>query len=181
MRIHSSETHTHEGEGALPWEEEELRGLLTRRRFLGYLGGLLSGVVAAALALPLARFYVGNAFKARQARWLKLGPANDIRPTEPKLFRVSYPEEDGWHETTARQDVYAVTANGQDFVVLSNVCTHLGCPVHWDDKVRHFLCPCHGGEFAADGSVLHGPPPRPLIRLAHKIEDGVLYVQAGGA
>jgi len=168
-------------EGAPAGEPEEAGPLITRRRLLSYLSGLLSATIAAALAVPLIRFYVGNAFETKQAKWLKLGPTSEVKPGEPRLFRISYADQDGWRETIARQDVYAVTSNGRDFLVLSNVCTHLGCPIRWDDKVQRFLCPCHGGVFAIDGTVLKGPPPRPLIRMAHKVEDNVLYVEAGGA
>ncbi|MFB3879878.1 MAG: ubiquinol-cytochrome c reductase iron-sulfur subunit [Armatimonadota bacterium] len=153
--------------------------LITRRRLLGYLSGLLSAAIAAALALPLARFYVGNAFRPRAARWLRLGPAADIPPNQPTLFTVSYVDQDGWRETNARQEVYAITRNGKDFVVFSNICTHLGCPVHWDDGRKQFICPCHGGVFGIDGRVLHGPPPRPLAQLRHRAENGQLYVQVG--
>ncbi len=63
--------------------------------------------------------------------------------------------------------------------VYSNACTHLGCPVHWDDASRLFLCPCHNGGFSIDGEVVKGPPPRPLDRVTHKLEDGVLYIKVG--
>jgi Rieske Fe-S protein len=162
-------------------EPEEVGALITRRRLLSYLSGLLSAIIAAALAVPLARFYVGNAFQLKPARWLKLGPVDGVKPGVPKLFRISFADQDGWRETIARQDVYAVTVDGSDFLVLSNVCTHLGCPVHWDDSARRFICPCHGGVFAVDGKVLKGPPPKPLTRLTHKVEGNTLYVQAGGS
>jgi menaquinol-cytochrome c reductase iron-sulfur subunit len=168
-------------EGPPIQEPEQGAPLLSRRRFLSYLSGLLSGVIGAALALPLVRFYVGNAFRPVKARWLKLGPGAEIRPGEPRLFVVSYVVQDGWRETTHREEVYAVTHDRRDYAVLSNVCTHLGCPVHWDEQKRVFLCPCHAGEFSMDGEVTKGPPPKPLIRFAHKVEDGVIYVHVGGA
>jgi menaquinol-cytochrome c reductase iron-sulfur subunit len=170
----------HTGHG----EEEALRpgaavsmSLITRRRLLGYLGGLLSAAIAVALGLPLIRFYVGNAFRVRGQRWLALGPTSDVHPGEPRLFTVSHVDQDGWHETTMRAEIYAVTENGRDYLTLSNICTHLGCPVRWDDTRRAFICPCHGGVFAMDGRVLHGPPPRPLTQVPHKLEGGVIYVQ----
>jgi menaquinol-cytochrome c reductase iron-sulfur subunit len=155
--------------------------MITRRRLLGYLSGLLTGAIAAALGIPLARFYVGNAFKPRQPRWLKLAPAGDVQAGEPRLFTVSYVDQDGWRETTTRQELYAVTQNGRDYVIFSNVCTHLGCPIRWDDAKRAFLCPCHGGIFSIDGGVVHGPPPKPLTRVTHKVEAGVIYVQVAEA
>jgi menaquinol-cytochrome c reductase iron-sulfur subunit len=172
----------HEGHG----EEEAVEPgaqvsmpLITRRRMLGYLSGLLSGAIAAALGLPLLRFYVGNAFKPRGPRWLKLGSTTDVPIGQPRLFTVSYVDQDGWRETNAREEVYAVTPNGHDYIVFSNTCTHLGCPVRWDETRKVFLCPCHGGIFSLDGRVVHGPPPKPLTQVAHRLENGILYVRVG--
>jgi Rieske Fe-S protein len=72
--------------------------------------------------------------------------------------------------------VYVIKdANGQ-IGVLSSVCTHLGCSVPWQPEKGQFVCPCHIGIFAADGTLLGGPPPRNMDRLETKIEDGVLKV-----
>ncbi len=153
--------------------------VITRRRLLGYLSGLLGGAIAAALGIPLIRFYVGNAFRASGPRWLALGPTSEVQPGEPRLFTVSHVNQDGWQETSVRAEIYAVTENGRDYLTFSNICTHLGCPVRWDETRRAFACPCHGGVFSIDGRVMHGPPPRPLTQVPHKLESGVLYVQVG--
>ncbi|KAL1507139.1 hypothetical protein AB1Y20_007992 [Prymnesium parvum] len=59
-------------------------------------------------------------------------------------------------------------------------CTHLGCLVTPNPLGDGFTCPCHGSRYAADGTVLRGPAPRPL-RLA-KVEardgDGKLFMSA---
>ncbi|MBN1312622.1 MAG: Rieske (2Fe-2S) protein [Anaerolineae bacterium] len=45
----------------------------------------------------------------------------------------------------------------------SAACTHFACLVRWNPDARRIECPCHDGIFdAKDGSVLAGPPPRPL-------------------
>ena len=54
---------------------------------------------------------------------------------------------------------------------MSATCTHLGCQVQWDAKGKKFRCPCHGGVYAADGTVLEGPPPRPLQTIDARIES----------
>jgi glycine/D-amino acid oxidase-like deaminating enzyme/nitrite reductase/ring-hydroxylating ferredoxin subunit len=41
--------------------------------------------------------------------------------------------------------------------VLSPVCTHLKCIVHWNHAERSWDCPCHGSRFGIDGAVLEGP------------------------
>ena len=150
--------------------------LMSRRRFLSFASGVLSAVIAAGLGLPLVRFYVGNVFKPKKERWLKLGSVSAVEVGQPHLFHSSYIDLDGWRQTTRRQAVYALTSDGKEFTVLSNACTHLGCPVHWDEQSKLFICPCHGAGFSLEGQVVKGPPPRPLDRLEHKIENGLLYV-----
>ena len=44
----------------------------------------------------------------------------------------------------------------------SLLCTHQGCTVRWDEPTQRYKCPCHHGEYDAEGAVLVGPPPRPL-------------------
>jgi menaquinol-cytochrome c reductase iron-sulfur subunit len=153
----------------------------SRRRFLGYASGLLSGVIAAALGLPLARFFLGHSFRKKEARWLELGPLAEVEAGRPKLFRASYLDTDGWRQTARRQAVYAVRVEGRELAVFSNACTHLGCPVHRDEPSQLFLCPCHNGGFLVDGRVAKGPAPRALDRVEHKVEDDALYIKVAGA
>lgn len=52
------------------------------------------------------------------------------------------------------------------FVAFSRLCTHAACPIFYRPAEHILVCPCHGGVFsAADGSVLGGPPPKPLPRV----------------
>lgn len=48
--------------------------------------------------------------------------------------------------------------------VLSPICTHLKCVVHFNQAERSWDCPCHGSRFAIDGTVLEGPALTPLQR-----------------
>lgn len=51
---------------------------------------------------------------------------------------------------------------------VSASCTHLGCIVHWNGTEQCWDCPCHGSQFAPDGSVLNGPAIKPLAA----VDDG---------
>ncbi len=46
--------------------------------------------------------------------------------------------------------------------LLSPVCTHMGCIVHWNGAEKSWDCPCHGGRYDVLGRVLNGPPTEGL-------------------
>jgi Rieske Fe-S protein len=48
--------------------------------------------------------------------------------------------------------------------ILSPVCTHLKCIVHWNRAERSWDCPCHGSRFDFDGNIIEGPALFPLQR-----------------
>ncbi len=45
---------------------------------------------------------------------------------------------------------------------MSAVCTHLGCNVR-TEAGGGYVCPCHGSRYDAQGRVIGGPAPLPLI------------------
>jgi cytochrome b6-f complex iron-sulfur subunit len=58
-------------------------------------------------------------------------------------------------------------------------CTHLSCAVFFDSGTRRIECPCHAGAFdARTGTVLQGPPPRPLASLPVAVRDGEVWLLA---
>ena len=44
-------------------------------------------------------------------------------------------------------------------------CTHLGCIVHWNSLEQCWDCPCHGSQFAPDGTALNGPAVLSLAKM----------------
>jgi Rieske Fe-S protein len=55
------------------------------------------------------------------------------------------------------------------FVVFSNRCMHLGCPVA--ANLTGFACPCHGGQYDKNGNRIAGPPIRSLDRFQWEVKN----------
>lgn len=149
---------------------------LTRRRFMAWgIGGIVAAM-AAILGVPIAKYLSYPALEKQSSDWTPVATLDEIKPGQPSLFKVSIEKKSGWLKTTREASIYIDTVDGQAFSALSNICTHLGCPVRWDSARQAFLCPCHNGVFDRRGNVVSGPPPRPLDRFETKVDGGKLYV-----
>jgi nitrite reductase/ring-hydroxylating ferredoxin subunit len=74
------------------------------------------------------------------------------------------------------EDQCILVRTGEDaYVAYSQKCTHLSCAVFYAPEHRRLECPCHQGYFSIrDGSVLQGPPTRPLPRITLERRNGDL-------
>lgn len=148
----------------------ESRKVEPRRRVLR---AFVNGTVAAlgtALAGIVGRFAV-TPRTVSDAQWLRAGPLADLDPGKPHPVIVAVPRQDGWSHTRANETVFLVWDGLTNVRGMSATCTHLGCRVRWDDGANRFKCPCHGGEYDANGRVSAGPPPRPLAAVEARITD----------
>lgn len=100
----------------------------------------------------------------RGGRWRRAASMFDLPPDTPLAVVLAERHADGWYETRKETVVY-IDRQGGGYRALSATCTHLGCRVSWNDTVRRFHCPCHGGVYDRDGRVVSGPPPSPLARV----------------
>jgi cytochrome b6-f complex iron-sulfur subunit len=99
----------------------------------------------------------------------------------PTRFRVGTPDDFPVDSVTYFQDqkVFIVRTKNGDFFAETAVCTHLGCITQWNPEAGQIQCPCHGSKFNRDGSVEHGPAPRPLPHFALRLmPDGTLLVDS---
>jgi Rieske Fe-S protein len=120
------------------------------------------------LGYPLGRLFAAPVFQSDEAgAWTPLGPASDFSE-ERRDVEYAYDHQEGWY-LARRMGRVSVGKVGDDFVILSTKCTHAGCGVSWSPETQKFHCPCHDGEFSADGAVLKGPAPRPLDRLDWRV------------
>lgn len=81
-------------------------------------------------------------------------PASELHPGQGGLIDVDGDTVGGYRDPAGA--LHTVSAR----------CSHLGCPLHWNQAETSWDCTCHGSRFSPDGSVLDGPAVRPLARPA---------------
>ncbi len=125
---------------------------VTRRQFAKFLTLSSFGMFAGNLWILLRSWFL----KEPRYPALRVASLNEIPVGGVKLFPYPTPQE----------QCILVRLGPDDFVAYSQKCTHLSCAVYYAAEHRRLECPCHEGYFSVlDGSVLQGPPPRPLPRV----------------
>jgi Rieske Fe-S protein len=146
----------------------------TRRTFLGWwIAGLLTAIVVTVLA-PLGVYVfppLRPNLRAGKIRVSLNTPLADIPEGSAVRFDspagMSFTMADGGEANTAGDPTYGgfLARDKGTLRAFAITCPHLGCSYNYDDGLRHFLCPCHGSQFALDGSIVHGPATAPLSHL----------------
>lgn len=149
---------------------------MDRREFLQYSIWGLGAVVGAAIFAPALTYFLSPAWKENPEDWILLGGTEKIPTGQPTKVEFVQRRKDGWMTVEQKQSAWVLTPDGKDFSVFDPHCTHLGCPYRWDTEKQQFRCPCHSAVFDMNGQVVSGPPPRPLDRLATKVENGKLWI-----
>jgi menaquinol-cytochrome c reductase iron-sulfur subunit len=153
---------------------------IDRRKFMGFATWAVGGLISAAMAIPAVNYIIGTSLKKSEDQdWIRLGSSSKIELGTPTLFKTTIQKQTGWIINETELSIYILTDDGREFVAMSNICTHLGCRVRWIGDEQQFFCPCHNAIFAKDGSVVTGPPPRPLDRYEIKVEEDQIYVLGG--
>jgi cytochrome b6-f complex iron-sulfur subunit len=74
--------------------------------------------------------------------------------------------------------ILIVRKGPRQFVALSMLCTHEGCPLN--PPVRGIItCPCHGSQFELDGRVHRGPAQLALLRYDATYDNRLKRVTVG--
>lgn len=138
----------------------------------------IGAFIGTALGLPAIAYILGPAMKSDDSEdWIRLGSLSKVEIGTPALFKPKVKRQSGWIVDEQDLGVFVFTEDGQNYLAMSNICTHLGCKVRWIEEREQFLSPCHNGVFDKLGYVVSGPPPRPLDVYQTKVEDGNIYIQ----
>ena len=155
---------------------------LSRRGFLMKTAMLFNGFAAAALALPIVRFLSSSVTRGHAnayLSWVALRRVSEFPEGETRLATFRNPYVMPTDGKTVDTACWVRRIEGDQFQVFAVNCAHLGCPVRWFPQSGLFMCPCHGGAYYRDGSRASGPPERGLFEYPHKIENGLITIQAG--
>lgn len=137
-------------------------GKITRRRFCNTLVVTSTGLLMAPTVLASETQSVPEPKVAYPP--MKIDGAERLMPGSSLYF--DFP-------TTGDPAVLTKGPDGE-YAAFNRRCGHMACSVNFDRASQSLECPCHQGAYdPRSGSVLHGPPQRPL-------EVVVLQIRAGG-
>lgn len=135
---------------------------MKRRSFLKALLASLGVVSFASFVYPVLRFLAppgGEAGEKKVVLWKQEIP---VGTSKVIVF-------DG-------KPIIVINSQAKGFLALSKVCTHLGCLVEYEKERNRLICPCHAGVFDLDGNVVSGPPPKPLPKVALRIDGEQIII-----
>ena len=141
-------------------------------------GLMLAGnaVLGAVIGIPAMLLTLSPAWQATAGpRWRRVGRLNEdpVGSLEKSVVNI---DRGDWSKSLDQKSVYVWRVNNDQIVVYSRNCTDLSCPVHFDSGSECFLCPCHGGIFAKDGTPLAGPPKVPSYRYEVRLRSGEVEI-----
>jgi Rieske Fe-S protein len=151
----------------------------TRAQFLTITSVGLSGSIAAIVGVPAAGYLLAPAVAEASFTPVALGPVGQFNGERAFAPTAAPYVEDAAEPTTSAGLAYVHHTGGSNrdwlaqdamFVVFSNRCMHVGCPVAATGI--GFSCPCHGGQYDVVGQRIAGPPVRPLDRFQWELRAG---------
>ncbi len=148
----------------------------SRRTFLARVVVALNALVAMVMATPAVGYLLSPLLKRRSNQWVAIGKASKFVAGIPQRMTFEYDDEAGYSVERTRRVAF-VGHSENELIVLSPVCTHMGCNVAFNGTTSLFECPCHGGKYDMSGRVVDGPPPEPLRRFQTRVRDGNLEIQ----
>jgi len=159
----------------------------------------LGGVIATAVAVPVAALSIVASFLGPRRRDVDLGPLEAF--PEGQFVLTTFLLDPTMGEVSRRTAFIrnnGLLGNLPSFTILSSRCTHVGCPTQPNGPIllaqrqverggggevslvpttpSGFGCPCHGSQFDNEGNRTAGPAPRALDRYGFSIRHGRLAI-----
>jgi cytochrome b6-f complex iron-sulfur subunit len=134
----------------------EKRGL-PRRTFLDTV--LAFGFVSTAISFlyPVWRYVIPPAAAEPATDSVIAGKISEFKTNTGALLKFG-----------TKPAILVRTSDGE-FKAFNAVCTHLECTVQYKADTSQMWCACHNGLYDLSGTVVSGPPPRPLESFTVKL------------
>ncbi len=154
---------------------------VTRGQFLSLSTVGLGAMIGAVIGVPATVYVLAPITEEITFTPVNLGDISQFGPEEGgfKPTAKTFVEDTknlntsaalAWVHNTGKDNISDWTAPDAKFIVFSNRCMHLGCPVQ--AGLTGFACPCHGGQYNKQGQRIAGPPIRPLDRYQWEVRNG---------
>jgi len=151
----------------------------TRGQFLSLSTVGIGAVIGGVIGVPVTAYILAPVTDEADFQAVFLGKIDGF-PADPsfKPTPATYVEDPqnpatspglAFVQNTGKSNTDWLAADAM-FVVFSNRCMHLGCPVAVAQGVG-FACPCHGGQYDKEGRRTAGPPIRPLDRFQWEFKN----------
>lgn len=125
-------------------------GRVPRRTFLDWFLGLGFVSTATAFLYPILRYLIPPSGGEPDTASVVAAKLVDLKPNSGLVFKFG------------NRPAILVRAADDQLRAFSAVCTHLECTVQYRSDTSQIWCACHNGIYDLSGSVVSGPPPRPL-------------------
>ena len=150
---------------------------LTRKEFLTRISLSIAGLSAVVMAVPVISALVAPLLQRKENIWRMVGHVEDFPVGSTSLVSFENADSEPYAGMLAKSAAWLRHTDRETFTAFAVNCTHLGCPVRWEESAQLFMCPCHGGVYYGDGTVAAGPPPQRLTEYRVRVHNNEVQLQ----
>lgn len=150
---------------------------ITRKQFLTTISLTIAGCSAVVMAVPVVSALVAPLLESDEPLWRTVGRVDDFPVGGTTLVTFDNADPEAYAGELARSAAWLRRVDRGSFSAFAVNCSHLGCPVRWEENAQLFMCPCHGGVYYRDGSVAAGPPPKRLTEYKVRVHNSEVQLQ----
>ena len=113
---------------------------------------------------PVAKFVDPPAVPEAAVNEVAAGKVQDLKVNSGKIVKFG------------SRPVLLIRSGETEWRAFSAVCTHLNCTVQYKEDAHVIWCACHNGTYDLNGSVVSGPPPKPLEEYVVRLRGEEVFV-----
>ena len=114
---------------------------LSRRDFMDRSIKAIGAFVGLTMGVSAAGYLISPALQRPQEQWIHLARASQVQTGIPTLFTVTLSQTTGWVKSEINLGYFVYTEDAVNFIVMSNICTHLGCQNSLECGCRAYRLP----------------------------------------